>query len=59
MANKVTGILRYPELWEELSEAGTREVTEPRLGLDEAARLTAESYHLATHLTATAHPRQA
>lgn len=45
MANKVTGILRYPELWEELSEAGAREVSEARLSLDEAARRTADTYH--------------
>lgn len=52
MANQVAGILHYPALWEELSEAGLREVQDPRLGLDEAARLTAESYQVA----AATHP---
>ena len=36
MANKVAGILQYPALWEELSDAGMREVHDPRLGLEEA-----------------------
>jgi len=46
MANKVAGILQYPALWAELSEAGMREVDDPRLGLDEAARKTVDSYQL-------------
>ena len=48
MANKIAGILQYPVLWEELSEAGMREVHDPRLGLDEAARRTSDSYRAIT-----------
>ncbi len=44
MANKVVGLLRHAPLWEELSEAGIREVRSPRLGLDEAARKTETAY---------------
>lgn len=44
MANKVIGLLAHQPLWEELSEAGLAEVRSPRLGLDHAARLTADSY---------------
>ena len=49
MANKVAGILQHPVLWEELSDAGLQEVSDPRLGLDQAARRTAESYMAATN----------
>jgi glycosyltransferase involved in cell wall biosynthesis len=56
MANKVAGILQYPALWAELSDAGMREVHDPRLGLDEAARRTANSYRAASHQqVATSH----
>jgi glycosyltransferase involved in cell wall biosynthesis len=48
IANKVAGILQYPALWKELSEAGMREVHDPRLGLDEAAQRTADAYRAAT-----------
>ncbi|HEY8256061.1 MAG TPA: glycosyltransferase family 4 protein [Gemmatimonadales bacterium] len=48
MANKVASLLRYPVLWEELSEAGYREVTSRRLGLDNAARRTADCYAMVT-----------
>ena len=44
MANKVVGLLHHAPLWQELSEAGLREVRSPRLGLDEAARKTEEAY---------------
>jgi len=44
MANKVVGLLRFPELWGELSDAGLAEVQDPRVGLDEAARKTADAY---------------
>jgi glycogen(starch) synthase len=47
MADKVIGLLRHAPLWEELSEAGWREVRSPRLGLDEAARKTETAYHRA------------
>ncbi|MGH7526540.1 MAG: glycosyltransferase family 4 protein [Gemmatimonadales bacterium] len=47
MANKVVGVLSHPELWEELSDAGLAEVHHRRLGLDEAARRTAEAYRIA------------
>lgn len=44
MADKVIGLLRYPELWAELSDGGLDEVRGPRLGLDEAARRTGQAY---------------
>ncbi|MGH7534196.1 MAG: hypothetical protein ACREMG_01280, partial [Gemmatimonadales bacterium] len=44
MVNKVVGLLRYPELWGELSDSGLAEVQDPRVGLDEAARRTADAY---------------
>jgi glycosyltransferase involved in cell wall biosynthesis len=46
-ANTVIGLLTHPALREELSEAGLQEVRSPRLGIDQAARKTAESYELA------------
>lgn len=48
MANKVVALLRHGPLWDELSEAGLTEVRSPRLGLDEAARRTADAYRRAT-----------
>lgn len=47
MANQVIGVLRHQPLREDLSEAGVREVRSPRLGLDEAARKTEDSYRRA------------
>ena len=47
MASKVVALLRHGPLWQELSEAGGREVRSSRLGLDEAARKTESSYRLA------------
>lgn len=47
MANKVIGLLSHEPLWQELSEAGLAEVRSPRLSLDRAADLTAESYRRA------------
>jgi glycosyltransferase involved in cell wall biosynthesis len=47
MANKVVAVLRHAPLWEELSEAGSREVRSPRLGLDEAAGKTEAAYRRA------------
>jgi glycosyltransferase involved in cell wall biosynthesis len=47
MANKVVALLRHAPLWEELSEAGAREVRSPRLGLEEAARKTETAYRRA------------
>jgi glycosyltransferase involved in cell wall biosynthesis len=44
IATKVVGLLTYPALWEELSEAGLAEVRSPRLGLDQAAGRTAAAY---------------
>jgi glycogen synthase len=44
IANQVVGLLTHEPLWRELSEAGLAEVRSPRLGLDRAARLTAEAY---------------
>ena len=44
MADKVIGLLGHAPLWEELSDSGLAEVRDPRLGLDEAARHTGESY---------------
>jgi glycogen synthase len=44
MADKVIGLLGHAPLWEELSDGGLAEVRDPRLGLDEAARRTGESY---------------
>jgi len=47
MANKVVGLLHHAPLWQELSEAGRREVRSARLGLDEAARKTETAYRTA------------
>ncbi len=47
MADKVIGLLEYPQLWEELSGGGLDEVRDARLGLDEAARRTGEAYAVA------------
>lgn len=44
MTNQVVALLRYPELQQELRENGLAEVRHPRFGLDEPARLTAQSY---------------
>jgi glycosyltransferase involved in cell wall biosynthesis len=44
MADKVVGLLRYPALWQELSEGGLDEVRSARLGLGEAARRTGDAY---------------
>jgi glycogen(starch) synthase len=44
MADKVIGVLEHPALWQELSEAGRKEVESPRLSLAEAARKTGEAY---------------
>lgn len=44
MTNQVVSLLRYPELQQELRENGLAEVRQARFGLDEPARLTAESY---------------
>ena len=46
-ANKVIGLLSHEPLWDELSQAGLAEVRSPRLGLDRAAGLTADSYRRA------------
>jgi glycogen(starch) synthase len=43
-ADKVVGLLRQPELWEEMSAAGRAETHSARLGLEEAARKTAAVY---------------
>jgi glycogen synthase len=48
MANKVVGVLNYPVLWEELSDAGLGEVRSARVGLDEAAGRTADAYRHAS-----------
>lgn len=47
MTNKVVAILEHPELHRELRERGLRELAEPRFGLDEPARRTAEAYRRA------------
>lgn len=47
MADKVIGLLRHAALWQELSEAGRREVRSAKLGLDEAARKTETAYRTA------------
>lgn len=44
MTNVVVSLLRYPALAEQLSEEGSRELTQPRFGLDEPARLTRDVY---------------
>jgi glycogen(starch) synthase len=54
MANQVVGLLTHEPLWDELSEAGLAEVRSARLGLDRAARLTAEAYVRALQVTAAA-----
>ncbi len=43
-ANKVVALLTHSALWEELSEAGLKEVRSPKLGLDQAAHKTAAVY---------------
>jgi glycogen(starch) synthase len=53
MANQVVGLLSHEPLWRELSDAGLAEVRSARLGLDHAARLTADAYARALHRTAT------
>jgi len=50
-ADKVIGLLGHAPLWEELSESGLAEVRNPRLGLDEAARRTGESYARAVEVS--------
>ena len=55
MANQVVGLLSHEPLWRELSDAGLTEVRSPRLGLDHAARLTADTYALTLQLTSVAH----
>ena len=50
MANKVVGLLQHAPLWQELSDAGRREVQSPRLGLDEAASKTEAAYRKAMML---------
>jgi glycogen synthase len=55
MANQVVGLLTHEPLWRELSDAGLAEVRSPRLGLDQAARLTAEVYARALQVTAPVH----
>lgn len=47
MTDQVVGILRHPILREELSERGRAEIARPQFGLDEPARLTAETYRRA------------
>lgn len=47
MTNKVVAILRYPELQEVLKDEGIREVSSPRFGIEEPARLTHEVYQRA------------
>ena len=47
MANNVVALLRHAPLWQELSEAGSREVRSARLSLAEAARKTEAAYHIA------------
>lgn len=44
MTDQVVGILRHPILRQELSERGRMEIAGPQFGLDEPARLTAETY---------------
>lgn len=44
MADRIVGLLRYPELRAELSENARRELTAPRFTLEEPARLTTASY---------------
>jgi glycosyltransferase involved in cell wall biosynthesis len=55
MANQVVGLLAHEPLWRELSDAGLAEVRSPRLGLDHAARLTAEAYATTLHASAVTH----
>jgi glycosyltransferase involved in cell wall biosynthesis len=55
MTNQVVALLRYPVLQEELRENGTAEVAQPRFGLDEPARLTADSYRRAVALAQGVH----
>ena len=50
-ADKVIAVLGHTALREELSESGLAEVRDPRLGLDEAARRTAEAYAKAVEST--------
>lgn len=50
MTNQVVALLRYPELQQELRENGLTEVQQPRFGLDEPARNTADSYRRARAL---------
>jgi len=52
MTNKVVALLRYPQLRGMLRERGLEEVAEPRLGLDEPARMTQEAYRRALGLAA-------
>ncbi|MBI1744846.1 glycosyltransferase family 4 protein [Candidatus Acetothermia bacterium] len=47
MTNKVVGILKYPELYTELSERGFQEVSARRLGLEEPSRRIYEIYRRA------------
>jgi glycosyltransferase involved in cell wall biosynthesis len=55
MTNQVVALLRYPELQQELRENGLTEVRHPRFGLEEPARLTAQSYGRARALAQGAH----
>jgi len=44
MADQIVGLLRHPELWQELQESAAAEIQHPRFGLEEPARLTATAY---------------
>ncbi|MBI1742350.1 glycosyltransferase family 4 protein [Candidatus Acetothermia bacterium] len=50
MTNKVVGILRHRELYEELRERSLEEVSSPKLGLDEPAKRVKEVYERAIEM---------